>query len=95
MEEIVPALAVKLAVVAVAGTMTEAGSVRRLGMAPEMVTETPPVGAAPLKLTVQVALVLEASVGALHCREETKTGASRESVADLEEPLRDAVTVAV
>lgn len=85
----------KLAVVAVAGTVTEAGSVRTLGIAPAMATEAPPVGAALVNVTVQLVLALEASVGAAHCKEEISGGATREMDALLEEPLREAVTVAV
>ena len=47
-------LAVNVALVALAGTVTEAGSMRTLAMAPEIVTTTPPAGAAPAKVTVQV-----------------------------------------
>ena len=95
MERIEPVEAVKLAVVALAGTVTEAGSVRTLAMPPERATEDPAAGAAPVKVTVQVALALEARVEGVHCREEIRTAAVRETVALLEEPLRDAVIVAL
>jgi hypothetical protein len=90
-------LAVKVAVVAVAGTVTEAGSVRTLAMAPEMATTAPPVGAALVKVTVQVVLALEAKLVATHCRDEIRPEAVavREREADWEEPLREAVMVAV
>jgi hypothetical protein len=80
-------LAVKLAVVVAAGTVTEAGKVRTLGMAPDIATGTPPVGAALVNVTVQVELVvtgwtpagvgseLAGSVGAVHARELTVVGA--------------------
>jgi hypothetical protein len=88
-------LAVKVAVVAVAGTVTEAGSVRTLAMPPEMATTAPPVGAALLKVTVQVVLALEARVVAVHWRAEISAGATNEIVEVLEEPLREAVAVAL
>jgi len=76
-----PVLAVKLAAVAVAATVTEVGNVRTLGRAPATVTEAPPKGAAADNVTVQVVVALEMSVAAVHCREEI-TGAVSESVAD-------------
>jgi hypothetical protein len=88
-------LAVKVAVVAVAGTVTEAGSVRTFAMAPERGTTAPPVGAALVKVTVQVVLALEAKLVATHCTDEMKTEAVREREAGCEEPLREAVMVAV
>jgi phage terminase large subunit-like protein len=93
--EIVPLLAMKVAVVALARTVTEAGNNRTLAMAPERATEAPPAGAAWVNVTVQVVLALEARVEAVHCREETRTGATRQTVALLEEPFKEAVTVAV
>ena len=78
-----------------AGTVTEAGNVRTLAIAPEMATVAPPAGAALVNVTVQVVLALETRVAAVHCREEIRTGAVRDTVALLEKPLRDAVTVAV
>jgi hypothetical protein len=66
-----PVLAVKAALVALAGTLTEAGKVRTLAIPPERVTTTPPAGAAAIKVTVQVVLPLEAKVEAAHPREES------------------------
>jgi hypothetical protein len=60
-----------------------------------MATEAPPVGAALFNVTVQLVLALEASAAALHCKEEISGGIARDMEAVLEEPLRDAVTVAV
>jgi hypothetical protein len=88
-------LAVKVAVVAVAGTVTEAGSVRTFAMAPERATTAPPVGAALVKVTVQVVLALEAKLVATHCMDEIRPGAVSGREADWEEPLREAVMVAV
>lgn len=87
----------KLAVVAVAGTVTDAGNVSTLGIAPAMATEVPAVGAALVNVTVQLVLVLEDSGAgaALHCKAEISGGIAREMEALLEEPLREAVTVAV
>ena len=65
---IVPVVAGKVTVVEFAGTLTEAGKVSTLAMAPEMSTEAPPAGAAAGKVTVQVVLVLEAKVGVVHWR---------------------------
>jgi hypothetical protein len=90
-----PVLAVNVALVALAGTVTEAGSMRTLAMAPEIVTTTPPAGAAPAKVTVQVVVALEVRVDAAHWTEETSVGALRERLNSWEEPLRDAVMVAV
>jgi hypothetical protein len=46
-------------------------------------------------MTVQVVLALEARLAAAHCRAESVAGASRERVADVEEPFSVAVRVAV
>jgi hypothetical protein len=91
----VPVLAVNVALVALAGTVTEAGNVRMPAMPPAIVTAAPPAGAAPVKVTVQVVLPLEARIEAVHWTEETTTSAVSERVAVGEEPLRDAVMVAV
>jgi hypothetical protein len=91
----VPVLAVKLTVVAAAGTVTETGKVRMLGMAPEIVTNAPPVGAGLVKLMVQVVVAFEDSVAAAHCRAETRTGAVSESATGVVAPFREAVMVAV
>jgi len=88
-------LALKVALVALAGTPTEAGNVRMLAMAPEIVTTAPPAGAAPVKVTVQVVLALEDSVAAVHWREEIRTEVVNERLNCWEEPFRDAVMVAV
>jgi hypothetical protein len=89
-----PVLAVNVALVALAGTVTEAGNMRTLAMAPEIVTATPPAGAAPANVTVQVVVALEVRVEAAHWTEEISVGALRERLNAWEEPLRDAVIVA-
>ena len=86
MERIEPVEAVKLAVVALAGTVTEAGSVRTLAMPPERATEDPAAGAALVKVTVQVALALEASVEGVHCSEETVRETAREILTAIAAP---------
>ena len=89
-----PVLAVKVASPALAATVTEAGTARTFAMPPEMATTAPPAGAAVLNVTVQVVLALDPRLAALHCSEETTTGAASETVTDLEEPFSDAVMVA-
>ena len=71
---IVPAVALKLAVVAVAGTVTEAGTVR-FALLDDNVTVVPPVGAAFDRVTVQVVLAFEARLEAVHVSEDKLTGA--------------------
>src|SRR5579863_4306225 len=93
--EMVPVLAVNVALVALAGTVTEAGNVRMPAMPPAIVTTAPPAGAAPFKVTVQVVLPLEDREAAAQWTEETSTSAVSERVVVGEEPLRDAVMVAV
>ena len=85
----------KVALVALAGTLTEAGNVRTLAMTPVRVTTIPPAGAAPLKVTVQVVLALEGRVAAVHWTEEMRTENVNERLNCWEEPFRDAVMVAV
>jgi hypothetical protein len=82
--------------VAVAGTTTEPGSVRRLAMEAEITTEVPPVGAALDRVTVQVVPLLDTSAVAAHCKDETRGRVTKATVALLPaEPLREAVTVAL
>ena len=45
----VPALTVRVALLDPARTLTDAGNVRTFGIAPERVTDAPPVGAALVK----------------------------------------------
>ena len=68
----VPAVAVKLAVVAPAATVTDAGTVSA-ALLSETVTLEPPAGAAAERLTVQFDLAPEARAAGVHCREETET----------------------
>jgi hypothetical protein len=61
-----PAVAVKVAVVAPAATVTEAGVVKA-ALLSESVTTEPPAGAARDKVTVQVELEPEATLAGEHC----------------------------
>lgn len=91
---IVAALALKVALVAPARTVTEAGRENTLATAPPIVTARPPAGAALLRVTLQAEVALEVREVGVHCRAETRTGAESESVTGLEEPFRAAEMVA-
>jgi len=88
-------VAVKVAVEAAAATVTDEGTMRTLATAPAIATMAPPVGAAFVRVTVQVVLVFEVRVPVAHCSEETSAEAESARLADVEEPFSDAVTVAV
>jgi hypothetical protein len=79
-------VAVKPAEVAPAATLTEAGTVKFV-LFEESATAAPPEGATLFSVTVQLRL--------LHARAETTTEADSGIWAAWEDPLRDAVTVAV
>jgi hypothetical protein len=66
--EMVPALAVNLAVTLLQDTVTDAGTVSAV-LFDESAMAAPPVGAPLLNLAVQVADAPEASVVGVHCRE--------------------------
>jgi len=89
---IVPAVAVNVAAVELAATVTEAGTVN-VALFDDNATLTPPAGAACDTVTVQFVLALDVIVEAAHCREDTLTGSCRVSVAGTENPLSEAVTV--
>jgi hypothetical protein len=91
----VPAFAVKLAVVAPAAIVTEAGIVSAVLLPSESVTVEPPVGAACDSVTVQVELPPELMVVGAHCNVVTVTVTVGVTVtaAVAELPLSDAVTV--
>ena len=93
LEMIVPAAAVKVAVVAFAATVTEAGVVKA-ALLEESETAVPPAGAELESVTVQVLFELDARVVGTHWTDERLTGAWRVMVAVLEVLLRVAVTVA-
>jgi len=84
--ETVAAVTLKLAEVAAAGTATEGGTVKAV-LFELRPTTTPPAGAALESVTVQLAME--------QFRAEIRTGATRPIVAVREEPLSEAVTVAV
>lgn len=90
----VPAFAVKLAVVADAATVTEAGTVSSVLLS-DRATERPAVGAAALSVTVQVLLALEVNAWGVQVRLLKVTGAVKAIEALVEVPLAVAVTVTV
>jgi hypothetical protein len=75
-----PELAVTVAVVEFAATVTVAGTVNS-GSLLERFTVMPPAGAALLKVTVQALEALEPTVVGLHTKEETVTATVRFTVA--------------
>ena len=84
----------KVADVALAGTLTEVGTVNTDSALSESVTTVLPVVDFE-RVTVQVVLELEARLAAAQWREESVTGDTREIVAGWDEPFSVAVTVAV
>jgi len=92
----VPAVAVKEAVVAAAATVTLVGAVR-LALLLVKLTAEPPVGAAPLKVTVQVLVPGPVNEAGLQARALTLkvTGATSEIAEVALAPLAVAVSVAV
>ena len=91
---IVVVVALNVAVVADAGTVTDAGTVR-VAFVFVSVTAAPPVGAACVKVTVQVLDAFCPKLVGLHTSEDTNTGATRLTVAFAELLLYVAVTVAL
>ena len=92
--KVAAAVALKVAVVAPAATVTDAGTVSKVLLLAS-VTLAPPVGAAWLKVTVQVLAALGARLAGLQATPDTSTGASRLMVAVFELLPRVAVTVAL
>jgi hypothetical protein len=86
--------AVKLAVDAPAATVTDAGIVA-MALSSAKVTTVPPVGAAPVSATVQVADPPEFRVAGVQVRELRVTVIVSWTDADLELPFNTAVNVAV
>ena len=76
---IVPVVTVKVAEVAVAATVTEAGTVN-VELVFDKVTLAPPVGAALVSVTVQVLEELCPKLLGLHDNVETRTGATKVTV---------------
>lgn len=82
-----------VAEVLLAGTVTEDGTVNRVGAL--LGRETTVLEAVDLdRVTVQAVLELEARLAATHCRLESVTGDTRERVAVADEPFKAAVSVA-
>ena len=73
-------VALKVAEVAAAATVTDAGTVR-IALELERPTLAPPVGAAWVRLMVQVLEELAPMLAGLHVRDETSTGATKLTVA--------------
>ena len=90
-----PAVAVKLAVVAPAGTATEGGTDSAEGRLLPMAMLTPPLGAAKERVTVQLVVREASRVVAAHCREEMPGDAMMDKVAEAVAPPSDADTVAL
>ena len=88
-----PATAVKVAVVELAATVTEAGTVSR-ALLPDTVTVVAAVGAFD-SVTVQVLLAEEFRLVGVHASDVSVTGATKLIVAVCDTPLRVAVTVAL
>jgi hypothetical protein len=72
----VPVVAENVAEVAVAATVTDAGTVR-VELVFDKATLAPPLGAGWVKLTVQMLEELDPRLVGLQEREETSTGATR------------------
>jgi hypothetical protein len=88
------AVALKVAVVAPAATVTDAGTVSS-ALLLASVTLEPPVGAVWVRVTVQVLMALCPRLVGLQATLETSAGASRLMVAVCELLARVAVTVAL
>ena len=90
----VAVVALKLAEPAAAATVTDAGTVS-VALLFDRVTIAPPVGAALLRLTVQVLEELGPRLAGLQASAVTNTGATRLTLALAELPLYVAVRVAL
>ena len=91
---IVVVVALNVAVVAAAATVTDAGTVN-VALLFVSVTTAPPVGAACVSVTVQVLEAFCPKLVGLHASEDISTGATRLTVAFAELPLYVAVMVAL
>ncbi len=91
---IVVVVALNVAVVAAAATVTDVGTVR-VAFVFVSATTAPPAGAAWVRVTVQVLEEFCPRLVGLHTKEDTNTGATRLIVAPAELLLYVAVTVAL
>ena len=92
--EIVPAVAVNVAVVELAGIDTEAGTAS-IALLDERPTVVGPVSEAFESVTVQDVVALDKTVVGEHWRTERPTGACSDSVLIADVPLKDAVMIAL
>jgi hypothetical protein len=88
----VPALALKVAEVEAARTVTEEGTVSN-ELLEDKATTTPPAGAAPDSVTVHESVALEVRLDVLQLKEESLAGATRDSVLLADVLLSDALIV--
>ena len=91
---IVVVVALNVAVVAAAGTVTDAGTVK-VAFVFVRATLAPPVGAGSVRVTVQVLDAFCPRLVGLHTSDDSNTGATRLNVALAELLLYVAVTVAL
>ncbi len=89
-----PAVAVNVAVVLPAATVTEGGTARAW-LSTDSETLAPPAAAALERVTVQVLVAPEGRVVGEQTSEESVAVATREREAVLDTPPKEAVTVAV
>jgi len=95
LEAMLPAVAVKPAVVATAATATDDATVSSV-LFEAKATVDPPAGAAALNVTVQVLEAPDAKLAGLHCSNDTVTGGDVSVIeADCDPPLSVAVTLAL
>jgi hypothetical protein len=88
------AVALKIAAVAPAATVTDPGTVSN-ALLLDSVTVEPPAGAACASVTVQLLTALCPRLVGLHTTPETNTGATRPIVVVCDPPPNVAVTVAL
>ena len=81
--------------VAFAATVTEAGAVSVGAALLESATTAPLVGAAFDNVTVQVDTAFAPRLLGAHTTEDTRAGATKDTVVDVEDPFSEAVSVAV
>ena len=87
-------LIVNVPVAVFAATVADAGTVKAESPVRLKVTTAPLAPAALESVTVQLLEAFAPNVVGLHCTDETTVGATREMVADFEDPPYEAVTVA-